>query len=101
MNISCCDRCGKKVSDTLHQSISTNYVGANGNMSYGGVPDIDIAAKFDLCAECWEEFKKFMRINQRQKDYEKLCDEMYAAKDAFFKLFAKHFIACEIKEILL
>ena len=72
MDITCCDRCGKKVSGTRHQRINTNYVAPNGNMSLGGDYSIDTAARFDLCVECWEEFKKFMKVEKVRKNEK--CD---------------------------
>lgn len=63
MEITCCDKCGKKVSGALHQRIETNYVAPNGCMNIGGYPSVDRAARFDLCSECWEEFKKFIGVN--------------------------------------
>ena len=51
--------------------------------------DADLDKMISLLDDMDEDNPKYE--TKYQKDYKKCLDEMYAAKDEFFKLFAKHF----------
>lgn len=66
--------------------------------NFNDMLDEELAAEYDkdldkmisLLNDMDENSPKY-ETEEYQKDYKKLCNEMFAAKDEFFKLFAKHF----------
>lgn len=57
-----CDKCGKLIIKEKHWQVQTNYINANGDICYVPDADINFAATFYLCKDCWKRFKEFIGV---------------------------------------